>query len=134
MQLAAADAGILHGFDEHWMREEFSVQDHKVEARDVHVHDAPGANIQVADFAVAHLPFRQPNEWPAGVNQRVRILAQQPVIGRLARHGDGITLGLGAVSPAVENNEDERFRTGHNSALSSWLLAVSYLLPRKSTT
>src|ERR1035441_9607020 len=131
MQLAAAEAGILHGCDEHWMREEFAVQDQKFDARDVHMHYELGANIQMGDFAVAHLPFRQSNEWPAGVNQRVRILAQQSVIGRLACQGDGVTLGFGAVSPAVENNEDERFRTGHKSALSSWLLAAGFSLPKK---
>src|ERR1035437_6630116 len=133
MQLAAADAGIFHGIDEHRMREEFSVQDHKVEARDVHVHNAPGTNIEMADFAVAHLPFRQPDKRPAGVNQRVRILAQQPVVDRLGRGGGSVGLGFGAVSPAVEDDENERFRTGHKSALSSWLLAIGFRLSASET-
>ena len=33
--------------------------DSLIDARDIHVHDAAGADIQVAHFAVAHLPFGQ---------------------------------------------------------------------------
>ena len=57
------------------MRKEFPVLDHQVEARDVHVHDAAGADVQVADFAVAHLAFGQSDKRAAGVNERVGILA-----------------------------------------------------------
>ena len=101
------------------MRKKFPVLNHQIDAGDIHVHDAPSANIQMANFAVAHLPFRQPDKRPAGMNQRVRILAQQPVISRLARQRDGIGLGFGAISPAVENDENERFRTRHKFAISS---------------
>ncbi len=113
MQPAAAGAGVLHGVDQHGMREEFAVLDHQLDARDVHVHDAPGADIEVADLAVAHLAVGQPDERAAGVNQRVGILAQQAVVGRLAGQRDGVGLGFGAVSPAVEDDENERFGTGH---------------------
>ena len=124
MQLSPSQAArILHRVEQHWMREEFAVLDHQVDARDSMMHDAPGSNIQMADFAVPHLPLGQPDKRPAGVNQSVRILAQQPVIGRLARERDGVGLGFGAVSPAVENDENERFRTRHKSRYSSWLLA-----------
>ena len=113
------------------MREEFAVLDHQIDARDVHVHDAAGADVEVADFAVAHLAFGQPDKRAAGVNQRVGILAQQAVVGWLARERDGIGFGFGAISPAVEDDENERFRTGHKFAFSSWLLAVE--LPRASS-
>ena len=35
------------------------VGDQQFDARDVHVHDAAGADVQMADFAVAHLSFGQ---------------------------------------------------------------------------
>ena len=95
------------------MLEKFPVPNHQIDAGDVHVHDAPGANIQVADLAVPHLPLRQPHEWPAGVNQRVGILAQQPVIDRLAGQRNGVSFGFGSVSPAVENDENKWFGTRH---------------------
>src|SRR5229473_3810904 len=98
------------------MREEFAVLDHQVYARDFHMHDAPSANIQMADFTVPHLPLGQPDKRPAGMNQSVGILAQQPVIRGLARERDGIGLGFGSVSPAVEDYKNERFRTRHKFA------------------
>ena len=113
MQPPLAGARMLHGIEQHGMREEFAVLDHQIDARDVHVHDAPRADVEVPDFAVAHLPFGQSDERPAGVNERVGILAQQPVVGRLARERDGVGFGFGTVSPAVEDDENERFRTGH---------------------
>ena len=75
------------------------------------MHDAPGADVQVPDFAVAHLPVGQADKRSAGVNQRVGKFAQQTVIVRLARQRDGVRLRFGAVSPAIENDQDERFRT-----------------------
>ena len=106
MQLASTHPGIFHRVEQHRMREELAVMDHQVDARDFHMHDAPGANIQMADFTVPHLPFRQPDKRPAGMNQSVGILAQQPVIRRLARECDGVGFGFGSVSPAVEDDED----------------------------
>ena len=111
MQPALAGARVLHGIEQHGMREKFAVLDHQVDAGDVHVHDAAGADVEVADFAVAHLPFGQADERPAGMNQRVGILAQQAVIGGLAGERDGVGFGFGAVSPAVEDDENEWFRT-----------------------
>src|ERR1700685_1172813 len=75
------------------------------------------------DFTVPHLSLGQSDERSAGMNQRVGILPQQPVIRRLARKRDGIGFGFGAISPAVKNRENEWFRTRHRAALSSWLLA-----------
>ena len=89
---------------------------------DIHVDDAAGADVEVADFAVAHLPVGQADVRAAGLDERVGILAQQPVIGRLARERDGVGLGFGAVSPAVEDDKYEWFRTRHKvqrSAVSS---------------
>ena len=123
MQLASARPRILHRFNQHWVRKEIAILDHQVDTRDVHVHNASGANIQMADFTIAHLAFGQPDKRPAGVDQSIWILAQQPVIGRLARERNSVGLGFGAVSPAIEDDKDERFGTRHRSALSSWLLA-----------
>ena len=117
MQLASAGAGVLHGLEQYRMRKEFAVLDHQIDAGDVHVHDAASADVQMADFAVAHLPFGQADKRAAGLNERVGIFAQQPVIGWLARERDGIGFGFGAISPAVEDDENERFRTRHNSRI-----------------
>ena len=107
------------------MRKQFAVLDHQIDARDVHVHDAAGADVEMPDLAVAHLPLGQSDKRPAGMNQRVGILPQQAVIGGLARERNGVGFGFGAVSPAVKNDQNERFRTGHKSASSSWLLLAN---------
>ena len=39
------------------MGKEFAVTDHQIDAGDIHVHDATGAHVQMADFAVSHLAF-----------------------------------------------------------------------------
>ena len=105
------------------MREKFSVLNHQVDARNIHVDNAARAHIEMSNFAISHLPFGQSNERAAGMDQRIGIFAQHAVIRRLARERDGVGLGFGAVSPAVEDDEDERFRTGHR--IGSWLLAIS---------
>ena len=119
MQAPLAGARMFHCIEQHRMREEFAVPDHQINARDVHVDDASRANIEMTNLAVAHLPLGQPNKGTAGMNERVRILPQQAIVGRFAGESDGVGFGFGSVSPAVENGKNERFRTRHKSASSS---------------
>src|SRR5258708_37537369 len=113
MEPPLAHPRMLHRGEQDGMREELAVLDHQVDAGDVHVNDAAGANVEMPDFAVAHLSFRKADERSAGMNERGGIFAQQTVVGGLARERDGVGFGLGAVSPAVEDDEDEWFGTGH---------------------
>ena len=53
MELALAAA--LHGLLEERDLVELFVGDEEIDAGDVHVDDAAGADVEVADFAVAHL-------------------------------------------------------------------------------
>src|SRR5215467_11921979 len=116
MQLAFASARILHGLEQNGMLKEFTTLNHQLDASRIHVHDATGADVEVPDFAVAHLPLGQPNVGTAGLNEGIGILAQQAVVGRLACQRDGIGFGLGPITPAVEDDEDERFRAGHSES------------------
>ncbi len=86
--------------------------DQRVDARDVHLHNAAGADVQVADFAVAHLSVGQADKVIRGLNQRVGKLAQQLVVGGLARQRNGIVGGFGAIAPSIEDGENERM-LGH---------------------
>jgi hypothetical protein len=88
--------------------------DQRVDAGDVHLHDAAGADVEVADFAVAHLAVGQADEVVAGLDQRVGILAQQLVVGGLFSQGDGVVGGFGAVAPSVKDGKKERtLGSGH---------------------
>ena len=113
MQSPFAHARMLHRREQHGMRKEFAVLDHQVDAGDVHVNDASRADVEMANLAVAHLPLGQTNKRSAGMDQRVGIFAQQPVVSGLARERDGVGFGFGAVSPAVEDDENEWFGTRH---------------------
>src|SRR5215470_2094643 len=118
MQPSTARARMLHGGNQCWIGEKVPVLDHQINACDVHVHDSSGPDIQVADLAVAHLALGQTDKRTARMNQRIGILAEYPVIRRLARQRDRICLRFGAVTPSVKDDENKRFGTGH-----AWLLA-----------
>ncbi len=91
------------------------VGDQQIDARDVHVHDAPRADIEVPDLAVAHLPFRQADIRAGSVNQRIGEFLEQRVISGFARESDGVAMGFGAVTPAVEHSEHNWFQSlGHS--------------------
>src|SRR5690242_18871698 len=107
MKLAAAGARVLHRTEQNGMLEEFAVLNHQLNAGRVHVNDAPGANIQVADFAVAHLPFGQADVWAAGLDQGVRIFLQQAVVSWLSRERDSVSFGFGPITPAVKDDKNE---------------------------
>ena len=103
-------ASALHGFEQQRLLEEFAGGDKLFDARDVHLHDAARAHVQVAHFAVAHLAFGQADYGPGGMDQCVGKFFQQAVVIRFAREGDGVALGFGAVAPAIEHGENNWFR------------------------
>jgi len=116
MKLATPFARSLHRLHNRRVLLKFSRRDLLVDSRDVHLHNPAGADVQVAHFAVAHLPIRKPDEMLRGPDQRIRELPQQLVIRGLARQRDGIVLGLGSVTPAVEDGKDKR-TLGHEESI-----------------
>ena len=115
-QVQLASAAALHGFEKQRLAEKFAAGDELIDARDVHLHDAARADIQVAHFAIAHLSFGQSDEGTGGMDQRVGKFLEQAVVVGLAREGDGVALGFGAVAPAVEDGEHDGSRSlGHST-------------------
>src|SRR5690348_9874374 len=114
MKLASTAARVLHRLEQDWLFVELAVLDHQLNAGRIHVHDAPCADVEVPDFAISHLPFRQTYEGAAGMDQRVRIFTQQTVIGWLAGQRDCVGVGFGSITPAVKDDKNERFRTRHS--------------------
>ncbi len=110
-QMQLTRAAALHRFEQQRLAEKFAAGDELIDARDVHLHDAARADIHVAHFAIAHLPFGQADGRTGGVNQRVGKFLEQAVVIGLAREGDGVALGFGAVAPAVEDGEDDWSRS-----------------------
>ena len=74
----------LDGGHQHWIAEQRAVGNCDVNARDIHVYDAAGAQIQVANFGVAHLAVRQANEVVAGPDECVWEIAKKAIVIGLA--------------------------------------------------
>ena len=85
-----------------------SVREGGVDPRQVRHRDAPGAEVHVADFGVAHLPLRQADEALRRIDQTLRASRDQAIEVRRAGIEDGIVPGIGTEPPAVENAEDGR--------------------------
>ena len=87
--------------------EERPVLDRLVDPHEVLVEPAPGADRQVADFRVSHLPRRQPGGLAGGHDGRVRERAPQVVEQRRVRERDRVARPRRSTPPAVE--DDERY-------------------------
>src|SRR5579863_7841205 len=103
----------MHRSEKHGVLKKFAGSDHRVDAGYIHLDDAPGPDIQMADFAIPHLALRQADIRPGSMNDRVWKLGEQPVVMGLARGGDGIPLNGRRIAPAVEDREDQRSRARH---------------------
>ena len=106
---AAFLAGEVVGAGEGGVGGERAVEDGGVDAGHVHVDDAAGAEVEMADFAVAHLAFGEADEVLAGADEGVGVFAEEVVVGGLTGEGDGVAVGVGAVAPAVEDGKDDGF-------------------------
>src|SRR6266566_7012687 len=76
MKLSSTGARVLHGVEQYGMFEEVPVLNHQLDAGRIHVDHAPGSNVQMPYFTVAHLIARQTDVLAAGMDQRVGIFAQ----------------------------------------------------------
>src|SRR6266702_5358318 len=129
MKLSSISSHVLHGIEQYRMFEEFAVLNHQLDTRRIHVNDAPRADVQMSNFAIAHLIVRQADVLAAGMNQSVGIFAQESVVSGLAGKGNRVGFGFSAVSPAIEDDEDKWFRIGHKSASNTHKLAPLTVSP-----
>src|SRR6266436_8998926 len=107
----------LHRFLKQQHLVQLPVGHHQINFCDVHVHNAPGAHVQVPHFAVSHLTLRKSHRRPRSLNQRVWKILDQPVVGRLARKSNRVSLRFRSVAPAIKHSQHNRFRSfGHFSS------------------
>ena len=105
MQCRAALLGGFDGLDEHGVAVEAAVLDGQVDLGQILVDHAPGADVQMAHFRIAHLTFGQADVELGGVDERVRILFPEFVPVRLAGVGDGIEIGILAIAEAIQDEQ-----------------------------
>jgi hypothetical protein len=87
-----------------------------VDARQVLLDDGAGAEVQVADLAVAHLALGQPDGGAAGLELRVRVARPEVVEDRRARQVDGVAGPGRREAPAVEDHQADRRVPRHQAA------------------
>jgi hypothetical protein len=102
---AAAD---LHGALQGRVFEEFSGFDRVLDLGVVLVYHAPGADIHVPDFGIAHLILGQPDPLLGRVYRRVRVSAPQEIPVRFPRLADGVVVAFLAIAETVE--DDQKYR------------------------
>ncbi len=72
-----------------------AVHDGGVDAGHVHADDSSGAEVEMADFGVAHLAVGEADEVLAGAEEGVGVFAEELVVGGFAGESDGVAVGLG---------------------------------------
>src|SRR3954462_14729439 len=87
--------------------EERPVRDRAVDPHQVLEEHATGSDRQVADLRVPHLPGRQADGFPGGVERRGRKRTPETVEVRGPRELDGVSGAGRRAAPAVE--DDERY-------------------------
>ena len=88
---------------------DLSVADRLGDPHDLLVNDASGADILVADLAVAHHALGHANIQPGRFHQRHRVFRVQHVVARLAREDGGIEFVLfrvGILAPAIADDKE----------------------------
>src|SRR6202007_838278 len=108
-QMKLPVAAALHRFEKQRLAKKLAARDERVDSRDVHMNDAARSHIQMAHFAIAHLPFGQSHKWPGSVDQCVWKIRHKAIIIWLARQRDGVSFRFGAKAPSVENSEHDWF-------------------------
>jgi len=97
---------------QHGIKCQRPVLDGGINSREFLHHDAAGADIEVADLGIAHLPGRQADDAAGGGEKGARGAGPEPVEIWLARLRDGVVRGVLAPAETVENHEHYGFR-GH---------------------
>ena len=112
VQPAVRSCRALARRDEGRPLEEAAVGDGRIDPRQVLEDRSPSAEVQVADLRVAHLPGRQPDGFFRGAQDRVWPHPEEPAPGRHRRGRDGIGRRIAPDAEPVEDDEDDRLRSG----------------------
>ena len=115
MERAVAGLELAKEFDQLPVGHQRAIGDGLVDARQLLVNDAARAQVQVPDFAVAHLPRRQADVLARGAETALRVGLVEVIVERKLGKERPIALGLGGVealranSPTITNNQSDRF-------------------------
>ncbi len=77
------------------------------DAHEVLRHHPPRTEVEVPDFAVAHLSRGKPDGEFTGIEESAGAAVPEPGPGGRVRHGDRVALLFGPVTPAVQHHEHD---------------------------
>jgi hypothetical protein len=109
-EVQALAFGFFESVHEHGHGGEFAIANALVDAGEVLIHDATGTEVQVADFAVAHLAVGQADVLTAGADGAARVGGVEVVVERGPGEQGGVAIGhglgfaAGVDAPAVTDN------------------------------
>ena len=105
MQGGVVDLAVVHSLQERGILEEISVLDGLGDPRQLLIHDAACADVQVAHLAVAHLAPGQAHVHAAGAQERVGAGVPQVHEVNRAVGQDGVIFLLLPIAEAVEDDQ-----------------------------
>ena len=111
MERSAGSLRGIAGGAQFGVGEEAAVLDRRVDAGEVLIDDAAGAQIHVADLGIAHLPVRQADVAALGVDQRMRPLRPQAVPVRQIGQRQRVVGRILAIPPTVQDQQDDGLGT-----------------------
>ena len=106
MQRVIAFLGRLNRLGQRWVGKKVPGIDGAVDAGELLVHHATGADIQMPDLGIAHLPLGQADFGLGGVDQSMRKIAPKLVPIRLLGLKNSIIRAIGATAETIQNNKE----------------------------
>ena len=119
MQRLTALRGAVHRLGIDGVCKKRAVRDRVRDARQILKHHAAGANIRMADLAIAHLTVRQADVQPGGGELRVGAALQQAVHHRGLRRPDGVP-GIRFPNAVAIQNHKRNLIHAHRTAPAQW--------------
>ena len=110
-EMQARGFRFFQGVAEHRIGGQRAFFDRLVDAGEILIDDAARAEIEVADFGIAHLPGRQADIQAGGAEEAFRVLFQHHVMERRVGEQHGVAVfdcgffSSGIHTPAVANDE-----------------------------
>src|SRR5205823_4523126 len=118
-QMQTMIARLLETFLEHGIVRQLTSSKRFVNSRQILINDPAGAKIQVPDFGISHLPFRQSDIFPARAQFSHRILGIELIVKGGVRQQGGIAIFPGPIAAAGINSptitNDQHHRSAHRA-------------------
>ena len=105
MERAAGGLDAIAGLHQRVIPEEASVLDRAADPHQILHHDPSSTQIEMANFAIAHLSVGQAHRPSRRRQQRARLVGPDAIPIRRVRQEDCVRLTVFPIPPTIEDNE-----------------------------